>query len=319
MELYESMLRIRLIELAVAKEYPQGEIRCPVHLSVGQELFPSLIALLTNVNDSAISTHRSHAHYLAKGGSLKKFIAELYGKSTGCSKGRGGSMHLIDLDVNFFGATAIVGNSIPVGVGLAYSEKIQRTGNIVMIYIGDGAIEEGVFYESVNFASLYNLPVIFLCENNLYSVYSPIEKRQPKNRQISQMVAGLGIHSVKLDSSDISSSFHKLHDAFEFTREKVLPVFVEIDAFRLLEHCGPSNDDSLKYRDQDYIHNSLEKDPLACLEKELANTIPNFRILQKGFQQLIEVEISESISFAKESPFPVPELEESQIFAESTR
>ena len=145
-KLYSAMLRIRLIEEAIANEYPKGEMRCPVHLSVGQELLPSLVSLVVSNKDLAVSTHRSHAHYLAKGGSLPKFISELFGKATGCSKGRGGSMHLIDLDVNFMGSTAIVGNSIPVGVGLGYGAKLRGDGAVVLIYIGDGAVEEGSFY-----------------------------------------------------------------------------------------------------------------------------------------------------------------------------
>lgn len=148
------MYRTRSIEEEIAKRYHEGRMRCPTHLSVGQEAVPAAFSQLVQKKDFAVSSHRGHAHYLAKGGNLKSMIAEIYGKKTGCSKGKGGSMHLIDLSVNFMGTSAIVGNSIPIGVGLGLSAKIKKTKQISFIFFGDGAIEEGVFYESINFATV---------------------------------------------------------------------------------------------------------------------------------------------------------------------
>ena len=185
--LYIEMYRIRAVEEMIAFKYPEGKMRCPTHLSIGQEAVPAAYSLLINNSDFAVSTHRGHAHYLGKGGDLKSMIAEIYGKKTGCSKGKGGSMHLIDLNVNFMGTSAIVGNSIPVGVGLGLSIELNKTDQISCIFLGDGAIEEGVFYESLNFAAVRNLPILFICENNLYSVYSPLSVRQPKNRIIAEI------------------------------------------------------------------------------------------------------------------------------------
>ena len=182
--LLKVMMRIRAVEEKIAAEYNQQKMRCPTHLSIGQEAVPSAISSCINKNDFAVSTHRGHAHYLAKGGDLKAMIAEIYGKETGCSKGKGGSMHLIDTKVGFMGTSAIVGNSIPVGVGLALSSKLKKSDQICVVYLGDGAVEEGVFYESLNFAILKDLRVLFVCENNLYSVYSSLDVRQPKNRKI---------------------------------------------------------------------------------------------------------------------------------------
>ena len=133
-------------------------MRCPTHLSIGQEAVSAAFSEVVNKKDFAVSSHRAHVHYLAKGGNLKKMIAEIYGKKTGCSKGKGGSMHLIDLDVNFMGSSAIVGNSIPIGTGLALSAKINNTNQKSFIFFGDGATEQGVFYESINFAAVKNLP-----------------------------------------------------------------------------------------------------------------------------------------------------------------
>ena len=178
---YFKSLYIRKVEEFISREYLNQEMRTPIHLSLGQEIPASAICSLLGNNDFVISHHRSHAHYLGKGGSLTKLICELYGKSNGCSKGYGGSMHLIDLKKNFLGATAIVSNSIPIGAGFAYSLKKNRKKSRVCIFVGDAGTEEGVFYETINFAALKNLPIIFFCENNKYSVYTHINKRRPKN------------------------------------------------------------------------------------------------------------------------------------------
>ena len=315
LELFRVMLRIRLVEEAIAAEYPKGEMRCPVHLSVGQELLPSLVSLVVSNKDLAVSTHRSHAHYLAKGGSLQKFIAELFGKETGCSKGRGGSMHLIDLDVNFMGSTAIVGNSIPVGVGLGYGAKLKGNRAVVLIYLGDGAVEEGVFYESVNFAAVRKIPAVFLCENNNFSVYSHISERQPKNRRISNMVAGLGINSRYLDSSDLDNSLDGLKEIIESVRSTSMPAFVEIDTFRFLEHCGPAADDHLDYRDPSYVRDGIGKDPLSKLEIELFAEFQDWNTTSENLRNEIQNEIKVAFDFARNSHFPDTNLENPSAYA----
>lgn len=308
-ELYRKMLRIRLVEEAIAREYPKGEMRCPVHLSIGQELLPSLVSFAASDNDLAVSTHRSHAHYLAKGGSLQKFIAELFGKSTGCSKGRGGSMHLIDLEVNFMGSTAIVGNSIPIGVGLGYGAKLKGEKAVVLIYLGDGAVEEGAFYESVNFAAVRKIPAVFLCENNNFSVYSHISERQPISRKIHSMVAGLGIESKYLDSSKPENSLAELRSVIETTRSTQSPSFIEIDTFRFLEHCGPSEDDHLGYREYEYIVEAKSKDPLSLMSLELAGLIKEWDKTVSEMVLAIEEEIEAAFNFARMSDYPDPLLE----------
>ena len=144
-ELFKEVFRTRTVEEEIAKRYKDGHMRCPTHLSIGQEAVPAALSLIMRKNDFAVSSHRAHAHYLAKGGSLKRMIAEIYGKETGCSKGKGGSMHLIDLASNFMGSTAIVGNTIPIGVGLGLSSIIKNKKQFSFIFFGDGAVEEGVF------------------------------------------------------------------------------------------------------------------------------------------------------------------------------
>ena len=307
------MLRIRLIEEHVALEYPKGEIRCPVHLSVGQELLPALMRSFMAPEDLVVSTHRSHAHYLAKGGNLRKFISELYGKAEGCSSGNGGSMHLIDLSVGFMGSTAIVGNTIPVGIGLALASKIKNLGNVCFIYIGDAATEEGVFYESVNFAAVKNLPVVFLCENNGYSVYTPIQDRQPA-RVIADMVAAHGIESVRVSESNLENVASTIDKLVNYTREKSMPSFLELDTFRFLEHCGPANDDSLGYRSQELVRSKTESDPLTNLQRELEQNYPGWTEIRAKNMEVIREEIEDAFEFAKSCPYPAYSSLLSQVF-----
>ncbi|NDB95899.1 MAG: thiamine pyrophosphate-dependent dehydrogenase E1 component subunit alpha [Verrucomicrobia bacterium] len=204
------MLRIRLVEEAIAEAYPRQEMRCPVHLSIGQEAVAAGTAAALARADLAMSGHRSHAHYLAKGGDLRKMIAELMGRQNGCCRGRGGSMHLIDRSVGFMGAVPIVGSTIPIAVGLAFAEKLRGQTRVTAAFLGEAATEEGVFHESANFASLHRLPVLFVCENNLYSVYSPMAVRQPAHRAVFEVASAPVIpfseHGMSITRSPPNSS-----------------------------------------------------------------------------------------------------------------
>ena len=188
-QLFESMVRIRQIEEAIADHYSEQEMRCPVHLSIGQEGAAVGVCAALRSSDMAMSGHRSHAHYLAKGGNLLAMIAEIYGRQTGCSGGRGGSMHLVDLAAGFMGAVPIVGSTIPIATGLAFAERQKGGSRLTVAFLGEAATEEGVFHESANFASLHQLPIVYVCENNLYSVYSPMQVRQPAHREVMDLAA----------------------------------------------------------------------------------------------------------------------------------
>ncbi len=298
------MMRIRLVEEQISKEYKFNEIRCPTHLSIGQEATAVASGQALSKNDYSISTHRAHAHYLAKGGSLSSFICELYGKVNGCSSGLGGSMHLIDKSVNFMGSTAIVGNSIPIGVGLGLAIKKKRLKSIVCIYLGDAATEQGVFYESINFAVIHNLPILFLCENNFLSVYSELKWRQPNNRKIYQTVKGLGIKSLCNSSHDVLKIYKDIKYAINNIKKKNCPFFIELQTFRYFEHCGPNVDDHLKYRNEKKIEYWKKKDSIKILEREMVKE----KILKEDLKKTIFKEIMEEIniafSFAKKSKIP---------------
>ena len=244
-------IKIRETELSIAKYYSDKKMRCPVHLSVGQESISAALSAIYDKNDYAISNHRCHAHYLSKDCSLYKMISELLGFKDGCSKGIGGSMHLVDEKKNFIGSTAIVANSIPVGAGYAYSLLLKGDKSRVFIFLGDASIESGVFYESINFAIIKNLNITFICENNGYSVYSNFFDRQLKGRKIYKMVSALGVKTKKIKSNNPITIFNKLKN---FIKGQNLS-FVEIDTYRYLEHCGPNNDDYLNYRPKKEIEN----------------------------------------------------------------
>jgi pyruvate dehydrogenase E1 component alpha subunit len=298
--LYHVALRIRLVESKIAELYPEGKMRCPVHLSIGQEITSAVFEQIKLPGDTAISTHRAHAHYLAMGGDLPKMIAEIYGKVTGCSRGRGGSMHLIDIEKGFLGSSAIVGNSIPIGVGVGYTKMLSQDGGVSFIFLGDGAVEEGAFYESANFAAVHKLPVMFILENNLYSVYTNLGPRQPAGRSPSKLAALIGLNSTKVEDSNFQDVFTQLDILTEQTRNGAGPSLIEISTYRKLEHCGPNDDDILGYRPEAETRKFKDLDLVLSLE----------HLAIKSAQQKnqivteIEKEIESAFNFAESSPFP---------------
>ena len=301
LKLYRVAFRIRYVELEIAREYSKGEMRCPVHLSVGQEMTSAVFSIFQTSLDFAVSTHRAHAHYLAKGGNLEMMLAEIYGRETGCSRGRGGSMHLSDPSVNFMGSSAIVGNSIPVGVGIAYGIRLVRSKNRSFIFLGDGATEEGVFYESLNFAVLHELPAVFIVENNFYSVYTNLGVRQPK-RSLSQLASTIGMNSAHIEFGD----FEGLFDAFvamdSLSRDK--PLLLEIDTYRWLEHCGPNRDDDLQYREDSELNKHLSFDILEELKSRILTLNESYHTSIGNIEKEVRFEVSAAFEFARNSPFP---------------
>ena len=282
-------------------------MRCPTHLSTGQEAIAAGVCFNLKKDDFVLSTHRSHGHYIAKGGKINKLIAEIYGKSTGCSKGKGGSMHLTDLEEGFIGSTAIVGGTIPIGVGIGLSIEIKKTDQICVIFFGDGATEEGVFYESINFAALKKLPVLFICENNLYSVYSPLNVRQPEGRMIYKMVEAMGIPTDYVDGNQILEINEKVKSVIDGIRKGNGPFFLELSTYRWREHCGHLFDNDIGYRSEDEFLKWKDSDPILLLEKNLlgSNQIAPEEIIK--IENEIMLEIKNAFDYAEKSPFPSPE------------
>lgn len=298
--LYQSMLRIRMVEEEIARRYAEQQMRCPVHLSIGQEAPAAALGLALRPDDQAVSTHRAHAHYLAKGGDLPAMIAELYGKASGCAGGRGGSMHLCDEKAGFLASTAIVANSIPLGVGVALAQKLQRSTAISCVFFGDGATEEGVFYEAANFAALRKLPVLFLCENNLYSVYSPLSKRQPTERKLCALASALGLASRQVDGNDALAVLDAATQAVAAVRRGEGPYFLECMTYRWREHCGPNFDDELGYRPAGELNAWQQRDPLPVLAERLALSSDEIARMQSTLTD----EIRQAFSLAEAALFP---------------
>jgi pyruvate dehydrogenase E1 component alpha subunit len=307
LELLKRMKRIRLVEETIAERYGQGEMRCPTHLCTGQEAVPAAVGMALRPDDPAVGTHRSHGHYLGKGGDLPRMLAEIYGKGGGCAGGRGGSMHLIDLDVGFMGSTAIVGGTLPVGVGLGLSIQLRGTDQVSCVFLGDGAVEEGVFYESVGFAALRRLPVLFVCENNFFSVYAPLAVRQPEGRSIHGMVKAIGLAGTLADSSDAVAVHALTGAALESIRRGEGPHFLEFETYRWREHCGPCYDDHLGYRNEDQVRHWMEKDPIRLLETRLMEQGVLDEALARQIRKALAAEVDEAFDFADRSAFPRPE------------
>ncbi|MFL9925211.1 thiamine pyrophosphate-dependent dehydrogenase E1 component subunit alpha [Herbaspirillum lusitanum] len=251
-ELLQAMLRIRRIEETLANRYAEQEMRCPMHLCIGQEAIATGVVAALEPSDKMYGNHRAHGHYLAKGGNLTAMIAELYGRETGCCGGRGGSMHLIDMDVGFMGSTPIVGGTVPLAVGSAWATSLQKKDTITVLFLGDGCFEEGVVHESLNFAALHRLPILFVCENNDFSVYTRRNERQPE-RPIYRVAAAHGMAAAQGDGNDVQNVLEMTRKAVADLRQGQGPWFLEFNAYRWREHCGPDFDDHLNYRSADEI------------------------------------------------------------------
>ncbi len=307
-ELYSKALRIRMIEEAIAAKYKEQEMRCPTHLSIGQEANAVAISLHLTKDDYMVSTHRGHAHYLAKGGSLDGLIGELYGKSCGYALGNGGSMHAVDTSCGFLGSTSIVGGTIPVGVGAAFAAKLKKEKKISVVCMGDAAVEEGVFHESANFAALHSLPVVFFMENNNYSCFTPRSKRQPKRVNGFKSVAEAhGLDYIRMSWDKFYAGVTMLDLAIQIMRHKEdkAPLFVECEAYRFVEHCGPNSDDNLNYRPVEEQEKYKNLDPIKALEDELRSSLFMNDEMKQKLMDKIQTEITESFDRVRNSEPPL--------------
>jgi pyruvate dehydrogenase E1 component alpha subunit len=304
LSLFSSMLRIRLVEEAIAEYYPEQEMRCPVHLSIGQEAVAVGVCANLSAMDYVLSNHRSHDHFLAKGGNLNAMIAEILGKKDGCTRGKGGSMHLIDLKAGFLGAVPIVGSTIPIAAGVALGTLMKGEKKITTVFFGDGTIEEGVFHEALNFAALKKLPLLFVCENNLYSVYSPLSVRQPANRQIISIARGHGIQCFKGDGNDVLEVYRLTKNAVNTIIQNGGPVFLEFSTYRWREHCGPNYDNTIGYRTEKEFLLWKEQCPIERFKHYvIQNEIIDSDLIEK-ISKKIKKEIKTAIETAKKSEFP---------------
>ena len=313
--LFSQMLFIRQVEEAIADRYVDQEMRCPVHLSVGQEAAAVGVCAALDRADRIFSTHRCHAHYLAKGGDLKRMLAEIYGKAAGCCGGRGGSMHLFDVEVGMVASIPIVASSIPLAVGSALSSKIDGDGVVSVAFLGDGSLEEGIFHESANFASLNRLPVVFACENNLYSVYTPLYERQPE-RPFSRLAEAHGVVYFDVEGDDVLAVFDAASKAVAHARSASGPVFLNINTYRWREHCGPNYDNDIGYRTEAEFEDWRHRDAVARLRARLVSEGILTAAIETKMVSDFQREIDDAITFAKLAPLPDPSEASTYVYAE---
>lgn len=300
---YRDMLKVRLVELKIEELYPQDEMKTPVHLCIGQEAVAVGACAGLDRKDYCFSTHRGHGHYLAKGGDLKAMIAELYGKATGCSKGRGGSMHLVDTAVGFLGTSSIIAGGIPIATGAGLSAKLRDDGKVSLVFFGDAGVEQGVFYESVSFAALKKLPVVYVCENNFYSVCTHIKKRQPDDR-ISARVAGFSIPGCEVDGNNVLQVYKAVKRAIDNARAGKGPALVECKTYRCRGHAGAGSDISAGYRSQCELDEWIARCPVMNFEKFLLRTRVLTEDKKKDIETALKKEIDEAFEFARSSLYP---------------
>lgn len=299
-QLYRAIKRIRRAEEVIAKIYPTDKIKSPVHLGIGHEAIQVGVCENLEKEDIVFGYYRSHPLYLAKGGSMKAMMAELFGKIEGCAHGWGGSMHLVDLEHNVMSTTAIVASSVPNAVGYAYALKLQGSKQIVVSFFGDGATEEGVIAESWNFAALHKLPVLFVCENNELAIHTKRSQRQAV-LDICGRARANGVPATLIEDYNVEVIHNVVGDLVDKIRNGDGPQFVEIATSRWLEHVGPNEDFKLGYRTEDEVTPFREQDEVERLARTLDPDVC------AKIDQEIETELQEAINFAEAGKFPQKE------------
>jgi TPP-dependent pyruvate/acetoin dehydrogenase alpha subunit len=304
---YRSMRMIRRVEEEIVRIYPSDKIKSPVHLSIGQEAVAVAVCQQLARDDVVFATYRGHAAYLAKGGDLRAMWAELYGRAGGCARGKAGSMHLVDTSVHMMGTSAIVASGIPNAVGYALGVQMQGGPQVVVCFFGEGATDEGVFHESVNFAALRRLPILFVCENNGYAIYSHVADRMAGD--LARRVASYDIAVTVVDDGDIFSMRDATRSALAAVRAGEGPCFLEISTMRWLDHVGPLGDLHHGYRSADALIAAQQADQL----NRLAGMLDAAE--RAELDDAVESAIAEAIAFAEASPLPGAEEVYDHVFA----
>jgi len=303
--MYRIMVLIRQCEERIAELCDAGEVRCPCHLCIGQEAIATGVCTAITDADYAWGGHRSHGHYLAKGGDLKALIAEVLGRATGCAGGRGGSMHLIAPEVGILGTVPLVAATIPLAVGSALATKLRRESRVSVAFFGDGATEEGHFHESLNLAALHRLPVIFVCENNLYASHLHLTERHLTDN-LDQAGVPHGVPGHRVDGNDVLAVYDATAMAVEGARRGEGPMLLECRTFRWRGHVGTALDLDVGVRRRDELPEWLARDPIARARSRLVARGITESELDRVLEE-VQAEVDEAVAFARRSPYPAPE------------
>ena len=303
--MYLTMVRIRKLEEKIATLVSRGEIVCPCHLYIGQEAVATGVCAALKKDDWVFSTHRSHGHYIAKGGDMKALVAELYGKAGGSSRGWGGSMHLASPEVGLPGSSAIVAGTIPVAVGAAQAFSMQKKENVSVVFFGDGALGEGVFYESLNYASLKKLPVVFVCENNFFSTHMPISESLA-NTDVARKAEMFNMPGVMVDGNNVLEVFTAAKKAVEKARGGGGPTLIECRTYRWRGHVGSNYDLDKSLRTREELERWMNKCPVKVLERLLLDRGLMSNAAKERLHRDVRREIEEALDYARESPYPEP-------------
>ncbi len=305
-QLFFSLLKIRRVEEEIACLYPAQEMRCPVHLCTGQEAIPAGVCQALKKNDVVFGSHRAHGYYIARGASLKAFMAELYGRAKGCGKGKSGSQHFAAPEAGFMGSSAIVAGTVPIAVGAALSFRLQQKRSVAVVDFGDGATDEGVFYEALNFAALKKLPVIFICENNAYATHAHMRQRQAKDN-IAARAQAFGVPAVKVDGNNVLEVYRAAESAIRNARRGEGPALIECATYRWMSHVGPDYDCSLGYRSEKELKRWIKKCPLKTFQQQLLKRKVVRRLEFDRMLKKINAEIKSAVAFGKNSPASQPQ------------
>lgn len=304
-KMYATMLKIRKFEENVAKSYREKKVICPIHLYTGQEAVATGVCANLRKDDYALGTHRGHGLYIAKGGDLKALMAEIFGRKTGCSKGKGGSMHIVAPEVGILGTSSLVGGVIPLAVGTAMASIMQGSDRISVPFFGDAGTDEGVSHESFNFASLKKLPVIFVCENNRYSSHLHLSFRQPRG----DIVRFAGVHNmlgIRVDGNNVLEVYKAAREAVNHARRGKGPILLECIVNRWRGHVGPNWDYHVGLRSKKQIDEWKRNCPIKTFRGFLLKqgTLSDSEV--KKISESVDREIERAVVFAENSPYPDP-------------
>jgi pyruvate dehydrogenase E1 component alpha subunit len=310
----EHMLIIRYAEEKISEGVESGKIKCPCHLGIGQEAIAVGIASYLRKSDKVFGAHRSHSHFLAMNQNTYSLFAETLGRVDGCSNGLGGSMHLIDQENGFFGSVPIVGATIPIATGAALSIKLDKTDNLAVSYFGDGAVEEGVFHESMNLARVNNLPILFVCENNLFASHMHILERQPALNTIRYAEAH-HIPALLVDGNDIASMHKAAKIATEHIRSGNGPFFMECVTYRWKGHVGPSDDNDVGLQRSEVLQVWKKRDPIKRIVDSMIKDGELTTLEYENIKSKIKKIINDTWLRAENSPFPSDRYLHSTVYS----